>query len=132
MEMIHHRGASAAPVIQGYAEGLPFDDSSFDSSMAILTVHHWSDKAKGQREMRRVTRGPIVILTYDPAFRGGWLADYIPELVALDEGPMPGMTEHTKALGPVEISPVPIPHGRTDGFLCAYWRRPEANLDGQV
>src|SRR3546814_9380917 len=37
-EMIRQRGASAAPVIQGYAEDLPFDDNSFDASMAILTV----------------------------------------------------------------------------------------------
>src|SRR3546814_20539310 len=47
-EMIRQRGASAAPVIQGYAEDLPFDDNSFDASMAILTVHHWADKEKGQ------------------------------------------------------------------------------------
>lgn len=40
VEMIRQRGASAAPVIQGYAENLPFDDNFFDASMAILTVHH--------------------------------------------------------------------------------------------
>ena len=36
-----------------------FDDNSFDASMAILTVHHWTDKEKlGLKEMRRVTSGP--------------------------------------------------------------------------
>src|SRR3546814_14020 len=55
-EMIRQRGASAAPVIQGYAEDLPFDDNSFDASMAILTAHHWADKEKGLKEMRRVAR----------------------------------------------------------------------------
>ena len=73
LEMIRQRPAAAAPVIQGNAEELPFDDDSFDASMAVLTVHHWSDKAKGLREMRRVTRGPVVVLTYDPAFPGSGL-----------------------------------------------------------
>ncbi len=132
MEMIQQRPASAASVIQGQAEDLPFDDNSFDASMAILTVHHWADKEKGLKEMRRVTRGPIVVLTYDPSFRGFWLADYIPELVDLDEAQMPRMTDYGAWLGPVGISPVPIPHDCTDGFLSAYWRRPAAYLDPRI
>ncbi len=132
LEMIRQRPASAATAIQGSAENLPFDDNTFDASMAILTIHHWSDKEKGLREMRRVTRGPIVILTYDPAFRGFWLTDYIPELVTLDEGQMPRITDYEKWLGPVEISAVPIPHDCIDGFQSAYWRRPAAYLDPQV
>ncbi len=132
LEMIRQRRASAAPVIQGHAEDLPFADDSFDASMAVLTVHHWTDKEKGLTEMRRVTRGPVVILTYDPSFRGFWLADYIPELVTLDEAQMPPMTDYEAWLGPVEISAVPIPHDCTDGFLCAYWRRPSAYLDPRI
>ena len=132
MKMIEQRPVSATTVIQGYAEDLPFDDNSFDASMAILTVHHWADKEKGLGEMRRVTRGKIVILTYDPSFRGFWLADYIPELVTLDEGQMPRMAEYEQSLGSVGISPVPIPHDCTDGFLSAYWRRPAAYLDPRV
>lgn len=132
LEMIRQRSASAAPVIQGYAEDLPFDDNSFDASMAILTVHHWSDKEKGLNEMRRVTRGPVVLLTYDPSFRGFWLTDYIPELVTLDARQMPGMADYEEWLGPVEIASVPIPHDCTDGFLCAYWRRPAAYLDPKL
>ena len=132
MEMIRQRRASAAPVVQGFAEDLPFGDNSFDASMAVLTVHHWTDKAKGLKEMRRVTRGPVVVLTFDPSHRGFWLADYIPELVALDEGQMPRMTDYETWLGPVEIKAVPIPHDCTDGFLYAYWRRPAAYLDPKV
>jgi SAM-dependent methyltransferase len=132
IEMIGQRSPSAAAVIQALAEDLPFDDESFDASMAILTVHHWSDKAKGLREMRRVTRGQVIVLTYDPSFRGFWLADYIPELVALDEAQMPKMTDYEKWLGPVSISPVLVPHDCTDGFLSAYWRRPSAYLDPRI
>lgn len=132
IEMIRQRGASAAPVVQGFAEDLPFDDKSFDASMAILTVHHWADKEKGLKEMRRVTRGQVVVLTFDPSHRGFWLADYIPELVALDEGQMPRMTDYETWLGPVEIKSVLVPHDCTDGFLYAYWRRPAAYLDPKV
>ena len=32
----------------------------------------------------------------------------------------------------IDVIPVPIPHDCTDGFLCAYWRRPEAYLDPAV
>ena len=49
MEMIRQRGASAAPVIQGYAEDLPFDDNSFDATMATLTVHHWADQERASK-----------------------------------------------------------------------------------
>ncbi len=131
-EMISQRATPAAAVIQGRAEDLPFADNSFDAAMAVLTVHHWSDQAKGLREMRRVTRGPIIIVTYDPAFRGFWLADYLPELITLDEAQMPPIADYAASLGPVTITPLPIPHDCTDGFLCAYWRRPAAYLDPRV
>src|SRR5262249_26962470 len=73
-EMIRQRSPSAAKVIQASAENLPFDDDVFDASMAILTIHHWPNKEVGLREMRRVTRGRIVLLTFDPCHRP-WLTD---------------------------------------------------------
>src|SRR3546814_14014715 len=106
--MIRQRGASAAPVIQGYAEDLPFDDNSFDASMAILTVHHWADKEKGLKEMLRVARGKVVLLTFDPSHRGFWLAAYIPALVSLDDVLMPWLRDFENRTGPVEISAFPI------------------------
>lgn len=133
LEMIRQRRDSAAPVIQGYAENLPFPDNTFEASMATNTVHHWVDKEQGLKEMRRVTRGPIVILTSDPTHRGCWLTDYIPELLALDEGQMPLTTDYETWLGGlVEISAVPVPHDCSDGFLYAYWRRPRAYLDPKI
>ncbi len=130
--MIGQRPASGAMVVQGRAEALPFADRSFDAAMAVLTIHHWSDKARGAAEMRRVTRGRLVFLTFDPAFRGFWLADYFPALVTLDEGQMPAMADFARWLGPVSVTPVPIPHDCTDGFLAGYWRRPAAYLDERV
>jgi len=131
-EMVRQRAASAGPAIQGSAEDLPFDDKSFDASLAVLTVHHWSDKEKGFKELRRVARDRVVILTFDPAQRGSWLTDYLPELVTLDEAIMPRMSDYERWLGPVEISAVPVPHDCSDGFLYAYWRRPAAYLDPKI
>lgn len=131
-EMIDQRWDTDATVIQGSAEHLPFPDQHFDAAMAILTIHHWTDKQTGVAEMRRVTRGKIVFLTYDPSFRGFWLADYFPALVTLDQGQMPTMAEFEGWLGPVNVSEVPIPHDCSDGFLAGYWRRPAAYLDERV
>ena len=131
-KMIQQRPASNANVIQAGAEDLPFEDKSFDASMAILTIHHWSDKQRGVLEMRRVTRDKIVFLTYDPAFRGFWLADYFPALITLDEGQMPEMADYAHWLGSTKVSVVPIPHDCTDGFLAGYWCRPAAYLEEQV
>lgn len=130
-EMIRKRSPSAAAAVLASAERLPFEDGSFDASMAILTIHHWHDKAAGLREMRRVTRGPIVLLTFDPSHRP-WLTDYLPELAALDEKQMPAMSDYGRWLGAVQIAPVMVPHDCSDGFLYAYWRRPAAYLDPYI
>jgi SAM-dependent methyltransferase len=130
--MIRQRPDSNALVVQAVAEDLPFEDKSFDASLAILTVHHWSDVRQGLREMRRVTRGKIIILTFDPAASNFWLLDYLPELGTLDQKQMPGLSDFEAVLGPVQRIVVPIPHDCTDGILCAYWRRPAAYLDPKV
>jgi SAM-dependent methyltransferase len=131
IEMIRKRKASAAPVVQASADSLPFDDQSFDAAMAVLTIHHWPDKAAGLREIRRVTRGPIVLLTFDPSSRP-WLTEYLPELAALDERQMPPISQYADWFDTVMIEPVMVPHDCTDGFLYAYWRRPEAYLDERI
>lgn len=131
-EMIAQRPAGAAPVVQGTAEALPFADDSFDAAMGVLTVHHWSDPAQGLREMRRVARGPLVLLTFDPDSRVAWILDYWPQLAELDAATMPKLSLYETVLGPVKMIPVPIPADCTDGFLYAYWRRPAAYLDPAV
>jgi SAM-dependent methyltransferase len=128
IEMIRKRPPTGAPVVQGSADCLPFDDDAFDASMAILTIHHWPDKEAGLKEMRRVTRGPLVLLTFDPSSRP-WLTDYLPQLARLDEAQMPTIAHYERWLGPIQVTPLPLPHDCTDGFLYAYWRRPYAYLD---
>lgn len=129
--MIGQRPAAAAPAVQGTAEAIPFPDNSFDAVMAVLTIHHWPDQQRGIRELCRVARDRVVVLTFDPRARP-WLTDYLPELAALDEAAMPSLETLAEWLGPISAVPVPVPHDCSDGFLYAYWRRPAAYLDPRI
>jgi len=131
--MIRQRPAGSAPVVQASATHLPFADTAFAASLAVLTVHHWPDRARGLTELSRVSRQRVVILTWDPAFSGFWLVDdYFPEIGVIDRPIFPAIDELGRALGTVECRPQLIPHDCTDGFLGAYWRRPDAYLDPGV
>jgi SAM-dependent methyltransferase len=133
LEMSSRRAAGMAPVIQGSAERLPFGDASFDAAMAVLTAHHWQDIGAGLREMVRVARERVVLLTWDPAHAGFWLVrDYLPEVLDVDRTIFPSLHELGAHLDLTQIVDVPIPWDCTDGFLGAYWRRPHAYLEPEV
>jgi SAM-dependent methyltransferase len=134
--MIRQRPEGAAPCLRGSAEALPLGTAAVDAAMAVLSMHHWTDLERGLGELARVARQRVVLLTWVPDAAPFWLtADYFPEIAAHDRTIFPG----TKALramlerliGPVQLSPVPIPHDCTDGVLGAYWRRPEAYLSAE-
>ena len=60
------RPPELSTAVDAVAENLPFDDDAFDAAMATFTVHQWPDLEAGLAEVRRVTVGPIVIMTGDP------------------------------------------------------------------
>jgi SAM-dependent methyltransferase len=132
--MLRQRRRGAAPAVQASATDLPFRDAAFAAALAVLTVHHWPDRARGLAELARVARERVVILTWDPEARFAfWLVDeYFPEIPAIDRRIFPTLDEFRRALGPIDARPLPIPHDCVDGFLGAYWRRPEAYLDAGV
>lgn len=134
LEMLRQRPAGAVQVVQAVAEYLPFPDASFDAALAVLTIHHWQDRAAGLTELCRVARQRVVILTWDPACREAfWLTtQYVPGIVDFDVPRFPPLPELARYLGTVEARPLPIPHDCQDGFLGAFWRRPEAYLDPHV
>jgi SAM-dependent methyltransferase len=128
--MISQRPAGTAPCVRGSAEALPLDTGACDAAMALLSIHHWSDWRAGLREMRRVARRRIVLLTFDVQATDFWLTrDYFPALSELDRRIMPPLGELANEPGEFQVTPVPIPHDCTDGFLGAFWRRPHVYLD---
>jgi SAM-dependent methyltransferase len=129
--MREQRPAHLSRAIDATAESLPFESGSFDVSMATFSVHQWSDLAKGIAEMRRVTRGPVLILTCDPAaLRDTWLYEYAPEMIDVEARRYPSMQRIRLGLGTgAEVLPVPIPLNCTDGFSEAYYGRPERLLE---
>lgn len=131
--MIRQRASGAAPVARGVAQHLPFADDAFAGSMAFLTVHHWPDPIAGLAELRRVTVGPVVVLTFDNVVHSRqWLVtDYLPEMLALDEG-LPSPDTIATALGGGRVDVVPVPADCVDGFCHAWWRRPGAYLSPAV
>ena len=132
-EMIRQRPQAAAPVVRGVAAALPFADGTFDAALALLTVHHWPDPIAGLAELRRVTRGPIVVLTFDHDVHARqWLVtDYFPSMLDLDRE-VPAPDEIADALGSGRAEVLTVPHDCSDGFCHAWWRRPEAYLDPRV
>jgi SAM-dependent methyltransferase len=132
--MRSQRPKNIPPAIRGSSDLIPFDDQSFDASMAMITIHHWSDLHQGLRELRRVTRNQILILTFDPdALDTFWNAQYFPELIAIEKRRYPSFGQLQKYLGgSVDIEPVSIPLHCTDGFQEAFYGRPECFLDPNI
>jgi hypothetical protein len=96
-----------------------------------FSVHQWGDLRAGLREIRRVTRGPVVIMTGDAErLRRFWLNEYAPEVIDTEACRYPSAAELSEGLGePVTGSVVPVPLDCTDGFNEAYYGRPDALLD---
>jgi SAM-dependent methyltransferase len=133
MTMIRQRRAGSAAVVQAVAADLPFRDDGFSAALAILTIHHWPDRARGLDELARVARRRVVVVTWDPSISGFWLADeYFPEIFEIDRKIFPTLEDYRRALGRIDVRPMLIAHDCVDGFLGAYWRRPHAYLDAGV
>jgi len=127
------RPPALAPAVDARAEELPFDDDAFETSMATVTVHQWSDPLTGLAEMRRVTRGPVVVLTFDrDDLDRFWLARYAPRLMEAERRRYPPIDTVCSVIENCSVETVPIPLDCTDGFTEAYYGRPERFLDGAV
>lgn len=127
------RAPEAAPALALSAESLPFDDDSVDAAMACVTVHHWSPRAAGLAELRRVARGPVVIFTFELAAMPEWQRDLLGPTWELECRRFGTTAEVAAELGgDVRVETIPTPADCLDGFVEAFWNRPEALLDPEV
>lgn len=131
--MAEQRSVELAPALRGTAAPLPLRDLSVDAAMAVLTIHHWDGQQElGVRELRRVARGAVVIVTYDPEVCAQmWLyRDYLPEAAALDRATFPPVDELTEWLGgSVRVEPLLNSRDTPDWTLGSFWAHPERVLD---
>jgi SAM-dependent methyltransferase len=127
------RPHDAAPAIAASAEALPFDDNAVDAAMACVTIHHWQPPSQGLAELRRVSRGPVVIFTFELDALPGWQQEFLREGLERERLRFPALADIAAALGGrTRIEQIPTPGDCTDGFFEAFWRRPEALLDPQI
>jgi SAM-dependent methyltransferase len=131
--MIRQRPPGAAPVVRAVAEALPFVSRTFDVALAALTMHHWTHWRQGIAEMKRVA-SRVVVFAFDvSALDEFWLTKtYFPGIIDLDRRRSPSIAEIAVELGDCSIEHVLVPHDCADGFLAAFWRRPEKYLDPGV
>jgi len=127
------RPPGAAPALAARAEALPLDDGAVDAAMACVTVHHWEPPEAGLRELRRVARGPVVVFTFDLDAMPAWQQELLGDVLAVDRPRFPSVAQIAAALGGrTRVERIPTPADCADGFVEAFWRRPEALLDPAV
>jgi hypothetical protein len=130
-EMRSQRPKGAALCLAGSAEQIPLRDREVDAAMAIYTDFHWNDRRRGIDELRRVSSRRIVMLTVDrEVSKRYWLfRDYFPSANRI-------FSSMRDLIGcfptQPQVTPVPIPADCTDGFVHAFWKRPEALLEPAV
>lgn len=131
--MAAQRPRELAPAIRAFAHELPLRDAAVDAAMAILSVHHWDEHTEaGVRELRRVSTGPVVILTADAEVAGRmWLVErYLPEVAELDRRIFPPLDRIAGWLGGrTEVQVMPIHRDTPDWTFAAFWAHPERVLD---
>lgn len=131
--MIAQRRGRSPLVVQGIAEHLPFPTQSFDAALAVLTVHHWTDRAAGLAELRRVSRRQVVFFFEPLETHGFWGLEYFEEARDLPfEKDAPGEELLRACLNVSEVRPALVPKDCTDGFGTAFWARPEDYLEPDV
>jgi SAM-dependent methyltransferase len=124
--MAAQRPRELAPAIRAYAAELPLRDDAVDAAQAVLTIHHWGETAeRGVRELRRVARGPVVIVTFDAEVcaRMWVVSDYLPEVGEQDRRDFPTMAQLAEWLGAgTRVETVPVSRDTPDWTFASSGR----------
>lgn len=129
--MIAQRPPDAAPVIQAIAEQLPLANQTVDAAMAVLTLQHWESVETGLHELMRVVRDRVVLVTMDvETLSELWIVrDYLPELLGQHAARFPTIARLRELLPNVQVEVLPVTRECEDGFMAAFWARPDLYLD---
>lgn len=121
----------------GAAEEIPASDGEFENAVAVLTIHHWSDRKKAFGEMNRVLipGGRMVIFTSCPSqMQHYWLHHYFPRMMAASMRQMPAIERIISELEIsgfefIETETYDVRDDLTDLFLYAGKHRPTLYLE---
>lgn len=132
-KMIAQRKDGSYRVEKAFAEKLPFENKCFSHAMTVLSMHHWENRALAFSEINRVATEKFVAITWNPKSDPFWLTrDYFPEIHEMDKPIFPDLEEFKQHFDDVKMKPLQIPSDCKDGFLAAFWKRPDAYLSRQV
>lgn len=132
-KMISQRKIGSHSVKKAFAEKLPFENNSFSHAMTVLSMHHWENRELAYSEINRVATEMFVAITWDPQSAPFWLTrDYFPDVYEMDKCIFPDLGELNEHFDEVKMSPLQIPSDCQDGFLAAFWKRPEAYLSSKI
>ncbi len=94
-------------------------------------IESW--RALERAELRRVARGPVVILTFELDHLPAWQQELLREGVAKERPRFPAIDHIATVLGVrTRVERIPTPGDCMDGFFEAFWRRPEMLLDPDI
>jgi SAM-dependent methyltransferase len=131
--MLAQRARDAAPVVRASGSALPVLSGSFDAAMAVLTLHHWDDWGTGLGELARAApRRVILTIDFEVHARFWLLADYLPEVAAVERGLHPSPADIASVIPIARTVGLLLPADLSDGVLGSFWRQPEAYLDPVV
>ncbi len=131
--MIDQRAGDAAPVARGVGAALPVTDGWAEVVMAVLTVHHWEDWARGLEELCRVApRRVVFAIDFEVHSKFWLLQEYLPEVLAHTQRCEPSADLVAEAIGATTIIDMPVYRDLQDGVLGAHWAKPEMYLDHTV
>jgi SAM-dependent methyltransferase len=131
--MLSQRPDGAAAAVRALASALPIRTGWAEVAMAILTVHHWDDWARGLDELCRVAPRRVVLAIDFERHAEFWLLrEYLPDVRAQTLRVEPGADVVAAAIGATTCMELPTFRDLQDGVLGAHWSRPEAYLDSTV
>ncbi|MBS1688001.1 MAG: class I SAM-dependent methyltransferase [Bacteroidetes bacterium] len=127
-------------LIKAYAHDIPFPKGYFNGAMAILTIHHWSNRQTGMNELRRVIKpgGRLVFFSFTPQqTMNYWLHHYFPRMITQAASIVPTLDEMKDILteagfGTTETELYYTKEDLQDHFMYAHKHKPEMYLQQEA
>lgn len=131
------RKDTGAELLQASAEDVDLPDAFFDGCVAVLTFHHWVNRAQGLKEIKRLLKpgAGMVLFSFTPEqVQQYWLQHYFPLMIEKCLYTTPALNDMKKlfydaGFTMVETEPYFVHPALQDLFMYAGKHAPERYLD---